>query len=898
MLRLRPRRDSARGSLRVTAWKPSAHVLTAAALTALAFLPAFGLTPLGHGPSAHADDLTASLDSLRTGWDPNEPGLSPSVVAGGTFGRVYSTAVNGQVYAQPLVVGSTLIVATENDWVYGLNAATGAVKWSESLGTPYAISYCSDLVPNIGITSAPVYDSANGNVYVAAQVMSTTSSPYPTYRIFGISAATGAISLNKLISGSPANDPNIKFSAKYENQRAGLLLMNGYVYAAFAGHCDHQPYTGYVVGVNVATGAKTMWTDEAGITYSQAGIWQAGGGLMSDGSGRLFFTSGNGISPAPGPGSAPPSALAESTVRLSAQPGKPLAAQDFFSPANAPALDSADTDFGAGGPAGLRFGTTAYPHLLVQAGKDGRVFLLNRDNLGGRQQGPGGTDAVVATAGPYAGQWGHPATFSDTASLTAANASAAHDYIYYSGKYDYLRFLKAGVDSTDTPSLQDVANSSLTFGFTSGSPVVTSNGTDPSSAVLWEVRASGATGSYGTLYAFTAVPASTCTAAAPCTMAPIWSAKIGNASKFTIPATSNGMVYVGTRDGTVLGFGVLPAAAPLAGAKPLSLGNTALNSTSTKEVTLTASSQVAVSGVSASSGPASTGFSVGKVTESGQGGGRRAVTFPVTLAKGDQLHAQVTFTPAAPGGAADTLSFATDSARFPSVTVPLYGNGTQPGLYTATTSIPFHIVQQDGAAITNVPVGIALSQTVSIVNGGTTPEKIATVHGPSGAFSATGLPKPGVTLYPGQPITVQVTFKPQSAGPATSSLSLQATQGKSISVGMSGTGLPAVSQFTASPRAVDFGSVQVGHTVKAWIYITNTGNQPALMLGAARLSGPFHAPAGITRNLPVNSGYGLRIPVTFTPAGRGHFSGAYRLSWANDSITYTIDIVLSGTAKR
>ena len=118
----------------------------AAVAVALALLPAgTGAAAAGSGREArsasrsagaltasHAtpgDDDTASLDNLRTGWDPGEPGLSPSVVNGSSFGEVFSTAVKGQVYAQPLVIGSTVIVATEQDWVYGLNAGTGAIEW-------------------------------------------------------------------------------------------------------------------------------------------------------------------------------------------------------------------------------------------------------------------------------------------------------------------------------------------------------------------------------------------------------------------------------------------------------------------------------------------------------------------------------------------------------------------------------------------------------------------------------------------------------------------------------------------------------------------------------------------------------------------------------------------------
>ena len=165
-----------------------------------------GLTAAQPAPQ---DDPTASQDNLRTGWDPNEPGLSPSVVHGASFGQVFRTAVNGQVYAQPLVIGSTLIVATENDWVYGLNASTGAIIWSTSLGTPYAIKTCNNVAPNIGVTSTPVYDPSSGTAYVMAQVVSGTS---VAWRLYGINITTGALTFQRGIYGSPSNDSHITFS--------------------------------------------------------------------------------------------------------------------------------------------------------------------------------------------------------------------------------------------------------------------------------------------------------------------------------------------------------------------------------------------------------------------------------------------------------------------------------------------------------------------------------------------------------------------------------------------------------------------------------------------------------------------------------------------------------------
>jgi len=104
------------------------------------------------------DETTAAQNNLRDGWDPNEPALTQAAVEGGQFGQVFKAPVDGQVYAQPLVVGNTVIVATENDSVYGLDAKTGALQWKTSLGKAYHITSCDDLTPDIGITSTPVYD--------------------------------------------------------------------------------------------------------------------------------------------------------------------------------------------------------------------------------------------------------------------------------------------------------------------------------------------------------------------------------------------------------------------------------------------------------------------------------------------------------------------------------------------------------------------------------------------------------------------------------------------------------------------------------------------------------------------------------------------------------------------
>jgi len=194
----------------------------------------------GSGPSG--DETTISQNDLRNGWDPNEPTLTPAALQNGSFGQIFKTSVNGQVYGQPLVVGNTLIVATETDWVYGLDASTGAVLWKTSLGTPYHITSCVDLTPDIGVTSTGVYDPSTGTVYEMGLVHEVSWQ----WHLFGLNVSTGAITFKQRIVGHPTNDPHLSFSALPQGQRAGLLLMNGWVYATFASHCDNGSYNGYV----------------------------------------------------------------------------------------------------------------------------------------------------------------------------------------------------------------------------------------------------------------------------------------------------------------------------------------------------------------------------------------------------------------------------------------------------------------------------------------------------------------------------------------------------------------------------------------------------------------------------------------------------------------------------
>lgn len=891
-----------------TTWKNMRRSLLAAgaglAITLTALPAATGVLPGTAAPGARADDTTTSQSALRAGWDSSENAMSPTDVQG--FTKLFARQVTGQVWAQPLVVGNTVIVATEKDYVYGLDATTGAIKWTTKVGKFYQITNCNDLSPDVGVTSGPVYDAGNNTVYVMAQIMEN----HPLYSLFGINASTGKITESIGVPLHPSNDSHLTFSGQNELARPGLLLLNGWVYAAFGSHCDHKPWVGYVAGFNVSSKARTLWADETGTTDNEAGIWQSGGGLMSDGTGRIFFTSGNGVSPAPGPGKTPPGQLAESVVRLGLNAAGTLSAKDFFSPSNAPKLDAGDTDWGSGSPVGLPLGTATYPHVLAQVGKDGRIFLLNRNNLGGRNAS--NNNAALSVSSAFNGEWGHPASFAGSPALTS---STTDDYLYYLGKGDSLRYLQFGVDSADKPVLTDIGNTSVTFGYSSGSPAVTSNDADPASAVVWVVYSANATGGNGTLEAFPATPQaagwpSGCTTG--CTVDPINSWPIGTAAKFANIATSGNRVYVGTRSGattsggTVYGFGAPVSAAPVAPAQQqASFGQTPVDSTATRNVSITATRTVTVTGATATTGatgtqppPGSTApdqFAVrtGAVTVSAPGASAKEtqVTFPVTLHKGEKLTAPVTFTPSAPGGATGAVSFATSEGP---QQVGLAGTGTRSGLSASASPVQFALVNDIGQFESDVPVGVEVPREFDITNFSTKPVKITSIGEPDSPYTVASGPKAGTMLQPGQSAVVQIVFKPDAPGDYPGSYSVHGSDGSTATVQLTGAGLAPDSLFTASPAVVNFGAVPVGKQATAVIRLTNTGNEPATVVSTSALIGPFRRIIRMAPQLPVNAGYDVRAPVAFTPRHPGTFSTTYTFTWSDITGTHSLTVTLKG----
>jgi hypothetical protein len=549
----------------------AAATLTAVALAVGGSLAGVQLVNAGR---ARADEYTISQNVSRDGWDSKEPALSPAAVRK-SFGQIFDTQVNGQVFAQPLSVGGNVLVATENDYVYSINGSTGKVNWSTQLGSPWASATedCEQtpvVVPYLGVTSAPVYDPRTGTLYVSGTLSgppgddTNLSTPSPTYDLFALNEKTGAIKWKKQIKGSPTDDSRIRFNAAIELQRTGLLLLDGSVYMGFGALCADgtviHRYVGYIAGVNTKSRAETLWTDEPGDSGTEAeygGIWQGGGGLLTDGK-SIYFATANGSTPPLGaPGRAAPrlAHLGQSMVKLDVEKNGSLKPADFFSPGDAGRMSAVDHDFGSGGPILLPFGTKTYPHLFVTADKEARIYLLNEASLGGRSRSPRGSTAVFSGSqslvydpstygGISHGLWGHMAAF---AGVTPKRKHA--DYIYYEGTgwggTDQMYVLDFDGANPAKPVLTNIGGTRQIFGFSSGSPVITSNGARATSAVVWEVHADNDTGAGGSLDAFYGMPTS------ERVLREIWTAPIGNASQFSVPATSDGHVYVGARnDGT------------------------------------------------------------------------------------------------------------------------------------------------------------------------------------------------------------------------------------------------------------------------------------------------------------------------------------------------------------
>jgi polyvinyl alcohol dehydrogenase (cytochrome) len=284
-------------------------------------------------------------------------GVATGLPAAGPLSQRWTAHLDGAVYGQPLVVGGTVIVGTENDSVYALSESTGTVIWRHHLGTPVPLSslQCGDINP-LGITGTPVYDQGNGLVYAVAE---TTGYHHV---LFGLAVSDGAIEVERDIDITTAdNHPS------NDQQRPGLTIDDGRVYASFGGLAgDCGTYVGMVVGAPLSgTGPLVSWHTP---TSREGAVWGTGGPVTGP-DGDLWVATGNGAAES----ASQPYDGSDSVDRLS--PG--LVRIGFFAPATWPDDNANDRDLGSTQPV-LAAGNST---LII--GKRGVGYLLNTLDLGG-----------------------------------------------------------------------------------------------------------------------------------------------------------------------------------------------------------------------------------------------------------------------------------------------------------------------------------------------------------------------------------------------------------------------------------------------------------------------------------------------------------------------------------
>ncbi len=516
--------------------------------------------PLAPAPTPDApgiDVTTYHYDNARDGLNANETVLTPANVASSTFGLKGVYGVDGKVDAQPLVVSgltvnsvaqNVLYVATEHGSVYALRAATGAQLWKSSVllagETPSDPHDCDQISPEIGITSTPVIDRArgpNGAIFVVG--MSKDSRGAYHQRLHALDLVTGAElsgSPTEITASAPGSGDNsmngmVVFDPGQYAERVGLLLLNGTLYMGWTSHCDARPYTGWVMGYSETTLQQTTVLNLTP-NGSEGSIWMSGYGLAADPSGNIYFLDANGTLDGSFTAAGFPSQgdYGNAMMKLSTANGT-LAVSDFFEPYNTVAESAKDVDLGSGGAMvlpDLADANGIVQHLVVGAGKDGNLYVANRDAMGKfNPQGNGSLYQEIASALPH-GAWSGPAYFNGT--------------VYYAGVSDTLKaWTVSGARLNSTPSSQ----SSATFGYPGSTPSVSASGTG--NGIVWALESTQ--GAPAVLHAYDA--ANLAHELYNSTQAASGRDSFGTGNKFITPVVANGLVFVGTPSGVAV-FGL------------------------------------------------------------------------------------------------------------------------------------------------------------------------------------------------------------------------------------------------------------------------------------------------------------------------------------------------------
>ena len=531
---------------------------------------------------ANVDVLTYHNDTFLSGQNLQETALTPANVNATNFGRLFAQPVDGYVYAQPLYKANLAIpgqgthnvmfVATEHDSIYAFdadsNTGTNANPlWRTSFINPAAgitsvpqpdiIS--ADIVPEVGITGTPVIDGASNTLYVVAKTKEVRSDgAHYVQKLHALDITTGAEKFGGPVSiGDTTGDNNntspiavpgtgqgsvngiVTFNARKENQRSALTLASGVVYIAWASHGDNGPYHGWVVGYN-AQNLQLVSFFNTSPNAGLAGIWQSGAGMAVDPLNNLYFATGNGPFDANTSGGKD---YGDTVLRLSTTGA--LTVADYFTPWDQATLNQNDADLGSGGTMLLpdSVGSAAHRHLMVETGKSGKIYLIDRDNMGQYQRGGPMTDDVVQVMqlGP-AGVWGNPCYF---------QVNATTGRIYYQGSGDVMKAFTVSNATLSGP----VTQSGTYFAFPGSQPVISANGM--ANAIAWALQVDAyGRGGPAVLHAYDANNlANELYNSAQTSLRD----QLTGSVKFTVPTVTNGRVIVGSQYGVAV-FGLFPPA--------------------------------------------------------------------------------------------------------------------------------------------------------------------------------------------------------------------------------------------------------------------------------------------------------------------------------------------------
>ena len=539
---------------------PHTVMATSAANTALSASAVAAVTAL---PGVY----TYHNDSARDGSNTQEYALQPGNVNTTTFGKRAACVTDGAVVAQPLWVANVMVAgakhnvvyaATEHDSLFAFDAdASPCIKlWSVSLvdtthggiagetSVPGALlgSGLGDITPEVGVTGTPVIDPATGILYVVSK--STNAAQTTFYqRIHAIDITNGAEKagaptlITGTYPGSGDGGATVTFNTRQELQRTGLALVNGVVYVAFTAHEDHSPWYGWMMSYAYTGGALVQKNVFNVAPHTQkGGIWMSGGAPAVDAGNNLYVLTGNGTFDATND-DAPNNDYGDSLLQLNST----LQVSQYFTPSDQLSDLQKDSDFGAGGAAvlaDLPAGNTII-HALICGGKDGNLFVINRDMLGGF----GDAVAVQKIAFGYA--------------------------IFATGAFWNNHFYLGGLRGPLTAFTLNTANANLTrtsasknvYGFAGATPSVSASAA--TNGVVWAMD----TGNYCTPHSAGCGPVVLYAYDATNMQTQLWSSAqvpadaAGNAIKFTVPTVANGKVYVGTR-GNNVGGGDASTSAP------------------------------------------------------------------------------------------------------------------------------------------------------------------------------------------------------------------------------------------------------------------------------------------------------------------------------------------------